>query len=379
MESDSIANVYSEAKSEYMLQLTQYLTPAFFRFYLDLLSKAKDDMKDNPKKYLWQFQNLLAEVEDWNMERVNREVNSISAEVERNGCDFLEDLLTAVFIAHTKVLAAVRLNSKTKNVQISLVKLDRFLFKVFCECSKLLWQSAYLFRENVGSMEKQQNYRQIQNIINDGIKAAIRSLVPVKSVLKDCISTGAGEEEDSDEEEHSAPAPAALEEEPVAAPVVEPEPEPEHSAPTATESEPDAEPKKTTEKELHDLPVVKALVNIQKNDEIITSPRSDPAPAGVPTIIVDSDGSGRKGVIFNEYETIFDVDEHGQIMQPTSFHDIENRAPEPEDDDDDDDDDHVDQIDILEETGVPLGDDDLDDLNDTGVANESPFDDFEPL
>ncbi len=388
MESDSIANVYSEAKSEYMLQLTQYLTPAYFRFYLDLLSKAKDDMKDTPKKYLWQFQNLLAEVEDWNMERVNREVNSITVEVERSGCDFLEDLLTAVFIAHTKVLAAVRLNSKTKNVQISLVKLDRFLFKVFCECSRLLWQSAYLFRENVGSMEKQQNYRQIQNIINDGIKAAIRSLVPVKSVLKDCISSSGVpdvEEEDSEDEEHSsapiAPVPdhvSVPEPEPVSEPVPEPVSEPVSEPVPEQTSIPEAT--KMNEKELHDLPVVKALVNIQKNDEIAQLKPTEPAPAGVPTIIVDSDGSGRKGVIFNEYETIFDVDEHGQIMQPTSFHDIENRAPEPEDDDDDnDDDDHVDQIDILEETGVPLGDDDLDDLNDTGVASESPFDDFEPL
>ncbi len=103
----------------------------------------------------------------------------------------------------------------------------------------------------------------------------------------------------------------------------------------------------------------------------------------VPTIIVDNDdGSGskkRKGVIFNEYETIFDVDEHGQIMQPTAFHELENRPSESEDDDDDDDD-RPDQIDILEETGVPLGDEDLDDLNDTGLnVEESPFDDFDTL
>ena len=211
MESDSIANVYSEAKSEYMLQLTQYLTPAYFRFYLDLLARAKDEMKDEPKRYLWQFQNLLAEIEDWNMERVTREIANINADVERSGCDFLEDLLTAVFIAHTKVLAAVRLNSKTKNVQISLPKIDRFLFKVYCECSRLLWQSAYLFRENVGSMEKQQNYRQIQSIINDGIKAAIRSLVPVKSVLKDCINSqmGDNDHDSSDSDNEEAPAPLA--------------------------------------------------------------------------------------------------------------------------------------------------------------------------
>ncbi len=406
MESDSIANVYSEAKSEYMLQLTQYLTPAYFRFYLDLLAKAKDEMKDEPKRCLWQFQNLLAEVEDWNMERVTREIQSIINEVEHSGCDFLDDLLTAVFIAHTKVLAAVRLNNKNKNVQISLPKIDRFLFKVFCECSRLLWQSAYLFRDNVGSMEKQQNYRQIQNLIDNGIKAAIRSLVPVKSLLKDCMnsdSTNNDHDNDVDSDSDSdietpptnqivkrkkkiisepVPESSTAQEEPETATALE-EPETatalekpetataleEPETVTAALNEPE-----TTDKNITDLPVVKALVNIQKNDE---SPATE-VSTNVPTIIVDSDGSGRKGVIFNEYETIFDVDEHGQIMQPTSFHDIENRPPE-EDDDEDDDHDRPDQIDILEETGVPLGDDDLDDLNDPGMSESVAFDEFENL
>ncbi len=380
MESDSIANVYSEAKSEYMLQLTQYLTPAYFRFYLDLITKAKDEMKEEPKRYLWQFQNLLAEVDDWNMERVTREIQTIISEVEHAGCDFLDDLLTAVFIAHTKVLAAVRLNNKNKNVQISLPKIDRFLFKVFCECSRLLWQSAYLFRDNVGSMEKQQNYRQIQNLIDSGIKAAIRSLVPVKSLLKDCMNQDPNVESDSDSDDEKPepepvsepvpePAPVPI---PVLASAPEPVPEPEPVPIPAPEPEPTPE---TTDKNITELPVVKALVSVSKDEQ-----------QQVPTIIVDNDdGSGskkRKGVIFNEYETIFDVDEHGQIMQPTAFHELENRPPEPEDDEDEDDedDDRPDQIDILEETGVPLGDDDLDDLNDTGLnVEDSPFDDFEPL
>lgn len=388
MESDPIANVYSEAKSEYMLQLTQYLTPAYFRFYLDLIAKAKDEMKDEPKRYLWQFQNLLAEVEDWNMERVTREIQAIISEVEHAGCDFLDDLLTAVFIAHTKVLAAVRLNNKNKNVQISLPKIDRFLFKVFCECSRLLWQSAYLFRDNVGSMEKQQNYRQIQNLIDSGIKAAIRSLVPVKSLLKDCMNQDPTVDSDSDSEEENEQEEIneverkinkkkKIVSEPVAESVAESVAEPVAEHVSEPVSEPVAE-SVTTDKNITELPIVKALVSVSKDES-----ENEVIQQQVPTIIVDNDdGSGlkkRKGVIFNEYETIFDVDEHGQIMQPTAFHELENRPSESEDDDDDDDD-RPDQIDILEETGVPLGDEDLDDLNDTGLnVEESPFDDFDTL
>jgi hypothetical protein len=119
------------------------------------------------------------------MEKVHNEIQRINTNC---GCDYLDDLLTAVFIAHTKVLTAIRLSSNKKKIEINVPKVEHFLFKVLCETSKLLWSSTYLFREDVSSIEKQQNYRNIEQIINEGILQAVRSLVPVKSILKNCIS-----------------------------------------------------------------------------------------------------------------------------------------------------------------------------------------------
>jgi hypothetical protein len=199
MNRDSVLSVYSDARTEYTKQLCVFLVPAYFQFYIDLLEKAKRTMIHEPKRILWQFQNYLNEIHDWNMEKVVNEIHVIQI---NSGCDYLEDLLTAVFIAHTKVLTAIRLSTNNKKVEINIPKVEHFLFKVLCETSKLLWSSTYLFRDGIPGMEKQQNYRNIENMLHEGIVQAVRSLVPVKSILKDFVNhdSASKEEEDSDEE-----------------------------------------------------------------------------------------------------------------------------------------------------------------------------------
>ena len=182
---DSILSVYSDARAEYTKQLCVYLVPAYFQFFIDLLEKSKHTVVNESKKMLWQFQTYLNEIHDWNMEKVNNEIHIIN---KNCGCDYLEDLLTAVFIAHTKVLTAIRLSSNNKKVEITVPKVEHFLFKVLCETSKLLWGSTYLFRDGISGIEKQQNYRTIENILNEGILLAIRNLVPVKSILKSFVN-----------------------------------------------------------------------------------------------------------------------------------------------------------------------------------------------
>jgi hypothetical protein len=197
MSRDSVQSVYSDARTEYTKQLSVYLVPSYFQFYINLLEKAKQMMVNEPKRSLWQFQNLLNEIHDWNMEKVHQEIHTIQ---QNANCDYLEDLLTAVFIAHTKVLTAIRLSSNQKKVEINVPKVDHFLFKALCETSKLLWSSTYLFRDGISGMEKQQNYRNIEGILQEGIMQAIRSMVPVKNILRDVINQDSTNKDDAKED-----------------------------------------------------------------------------------------------------------------------------------------------------------------------------------
>jgi len=340
--SDSILSVYSDARAEYTKQLCVFLVPAYFQFFIDLLEKAKLDMTNEPKRALWQFQNYLNEVHDWNMEKVHNEIHRIHT---NSGCDYLEDLLTAVFIAHTKVLTAIRLSSNKKKIEINVPKVEHFLFKVLCETSKLLWSSTYLFRDGIPGIERQQNYRNIEQIINEGILQAVRSLVPVKSILRDFVNNdggeGAEEDDDSDDdekeeetkevkapEEISIPQPVTIQEpvKPVTEPVVSPD-VPILAAPVITTPAP-------------------VIVEEKVENEIVQQ-------AAPQTIIIDD----KPTVRFGEFDAVFDSDNpHDSDM-----------VYEPKDEDDD-----VPALEILDEQGVPLSEVlDFDDLEERPVEPEN--------
>ena len=105
------ASVYAEAKGEYTRQLCQYIVPAIHSYFLEMLTLAKGQEADVNKQLL-QFQTLMEGIPEWNIDKVQRETQRILISTL---CDYIEELLTAVFIAHTKVLSAIRLTNNRKN------------------------------------------------------------------------------------------------------------------------------------------------------------------------------------------------------------------------------------------------------------------------
>jgi Family of unknown function (DUF5764) len=186
--------VYAEAKGEYTRQLCQFLGPALQTFFLNLLEAAKEREPD-PKKLLLSFQTLLEGISEWNYDKVQRETQNLSMSSQ---CDYLEELLTAVFVAHTKVLSAIRLTNKQRKLQITIPKLEHFLHKTLIECARLLWTNTFLFSSSGTSIERQKNMRLIEALITDGILQGVRVMLPVKSILREYLST---EDTDTEAEE----------------------------------------------------------------------------------------------------------------------------------------------------------------------------------
>lgn len=361
---DSVLSVYSDARAEYTKQLCAFLVPAYFQFYIDLLEKAKQVMIQEPKRVLWQFQNYLNEIHDWNNEKVNNEIHIIFI---NSGCDYLEDLLTAVFIAHTKVLTAIRLSTTTKKIDIKIPKVEHFLFKALCETSKLLWSSTYLFRDGVPGIEKQQNYRTIEGLLNEGVIQAVRSLVPVKSILKDFMygsdTTNDGvTEEDSDEDESD--------EKPIM-PLEKKEDE--------TQLSPDTNKPESINEANNPVIIEESQPAVTEPITLPSSPIQTPTPAPTPvqtpiisqpdvpqTINLDQ----KPSVHFGQFNAVFNLDEpqHSDMIHA----DLDDNVF---------DDEQIPEIEISSEAGIPLSESmDYEDLNasDTKQDAFSP-DDYEEL
>lgn len=356
--SDSILSVYSDARTEYTKQLSIYLVPAYFQFFIELLDKAKQTTINEPKKALWHFQTYLNEIHDWNMEKVNNEILRI---LNNSGCDYMEDLLTAVFIAHTKVLTAIRLSSNNKKIQITVPKVEHFLFKVLCESSKLLWSNTFLFRDGIGSVEKQQNYRNIEQLLNEGIVMAIRSLVPVKSILKDFVNMDVSDTNDTHNDKNDEDSDSEDEDEGVRKGELDNTPIEKSEEMAAMESETvsNQTPNPIIPESVHNqTPEIPELIqNLQETPlatPLITQILQQPSTEQMPQMIYVDE---KPEVQFADFDAVFDTE------NPDGSEMISAK---------DEDDDDTPALEILDDAGIPLSDEmEFDSLDENAPQNIS--------
>ena len=344
-------SVYGEAKGEYTRQLCVFLVPCLESYVLELLEQAKGEAP-NPQKVLWHFQTLLQSIPDWNQDKVVRETEKIQKDCN---CDYLEELLTAVFIAHTKVLSAIRLSTKQKKLQITIPKVDHFLHRLLSESARALWTNAYLFAET-NSIEKQKNLRQVSALLQEAVLQAIRGLLPVKSILREYLHDDEDEELGAEGGSASeaatatataetsaaapeAPAPAAATAEtpaaatadapaPAAATADAPAPAPaatETPAPAATADAPAPAPVAATA----DAP---APAPAAATADAPAAVAAEPPAATQPTINIDT----KPSVSFSQGHVFFD----SNTLEENEIHDIpfaeaENREDDEEDNEED--------------------------------------------
>ena len=178
---------YSEARSEYTKQLATFVVPALIAWFRNLWNRNASDKQ----RCLSLFQNECEEVGNWNMDRIHDEVRAL---IEQSRCDYMEELMTAVFVAHTKVLTAVRLSQKQKKLSITVPKLDHFLHHVFKESARCFWKNAFLFMDNGNVIERQKNILHAESLLNEALTTAVRGLLPVKQILKDYMGEDMEEE-----------------------------------------------------------------------------------------------------------------------------------------------------------------------------------------
>lgn len=224
-------STYSEARNEYLKQLYTWITPSMIQFYRGLWADAL--RTGGNQRVMVVFQERCAEVPKWNQDVIDVHVGKL---LDTCRCDYLEELMSAVFIAHTKVLISVRISTRQKKLQITLPKLDNFLHRIFSECARSFWKAPYLFLEDAKPIEMQKNLLQAEALCNDAIGSAVRSLLPIKNILNEYLSEDLGGEEveavkgggkspvAADAATATATATAAAEAVPVPAPVAAVEP-----------------------------------------------------------------------------------------------------------------------------------------------------------
>jgi hypothetical protein len=183
-------HVLVEAKTEYTKTLISILTPrlreGIFSIFQESLNHCRDTNTTN--QLLVTFQKYLSSIPRWSDYMIEEEFERIQ---RLSKCDYIEDLITAVFVSHTKILTSIRSGSKIKKIDLTIPKPQTFVHKAYIECARLFWKQPYVFilstkyseDMEISKIKQQQNYRECEKIIEEALNETIRRMLPVKSIL----------------------------------------------------------------------------------------------------------------------------------------------------------------------------------------------------
>ena len=185
--------VLVDAKNEYSKQLVQIVSPHLLSGLLTIYDEAYGVCASNKEEDLTMltFQELLGEVPAWNNVMVAEEAERITDESK---CDYLEDIITAVFVCHTKILTTVRVTNKDRKINLKIPSVENFLHQVYIEMARECWKHPYLLNPSeVSKLDYQHNLQVAEDKICACVEATVRKLLPVKDILKEYLA-----EEDDD-------------------------------------------------------------------------------------------------------------------------------------------------------------------------------------
>lgn len=175
-------SIFVQAKIEYTKQLVNTLKPQMYDGIKSIYDDAKEIYKSNSStSLLFIFRTLLEKIPEWNNELILNETDRI---IECSKCDWLDELVTAVYISHTKILMSIG-NSNSNKINLTIPKLINFIHKCYINIAREIWKNPLLFSEDISGYEYQKNMNVIESIICDCIENTIRISLPVKEILKE--------------------------------------------------------------------------------------------------------------------------------------------------------------------------------------------------
>ncbi len=178
-----------DAKQEYTSYLISVLGPSMYNGFRDMYEQAKKLMNGN--SVYKNFQILLSNVPNWNSYLLEKEVGDIEKET---GVDWLDNLITAVFVSHSKILTSVKVGNyrpRTKKIDLKIPDTTNFVHQCYLEASRNFYKNPFLFLDDTKQIKPEdylKNSETCKHIIKESIVSTIRKMLPFKNILNEYLS-----------------------------------------------------------------------------------------------------------------------------------------------------------------------------------------------
>jgi hypothetical protein len=182
-----------EAKQEYTGYLVSTLTPSMYNGFRDIFEQSKKILNGN--SVFKNFQILMSNVPNWNSYMLDKEVSDITKET---GCDWLDNLITAVFVSHSKILTSVKVGNyrpRNKKIDLKIPDTTSFIHQCYVQAAREFYKNPMLFLDDTSVVRPDEilkNQSLAQSIIKDSILSTIRKLLPFRSILNEYLTLDGG-------------------------------------------------------------------------------------------------------------------------------------------------------------------------------------------
>ena len=176
--------VLVDAKTEYTNQLTNLCKSHMYSCIQQLFKLSKQECEENSSDTFSTFQKKLALIPSWDSEKIKNEYDQL---LISSNCDWLDELLTAVFMSHSRILSSVSSKSKQPQVSLDVPTFETFMHQCYIDIARCFWKSPYLFDDTVSSYDYQRNRRDCELMIEKTIGESLRKQLPVKHLLKNYL------------------------------------------------------------------------------------------------------------------------------------------------------------------------------------------------
>ena len=172
-----------DTKNELCAQLMYTLTPCIIEGLRSIFNEAYSVCVENDEetKYLMTFQNFLNNIPKWSSEIVENEKQRI---ITSSACNYLEDLISCVYINRLKSLTSTRVGLQQKKINIDIPDLNKFIHKAYINVARKVYVNIYLFERDIKPLQIQKNNRELEVIVKECILNTIRESIPIEEILR---------------------------------------------------------------------------------------------------------------------------------------------------------------------------------------------------
>ena len=201
---DEIESNFSQTKIEYTKLLIDLVLNNYYDFFNELYNNSKQNLYDK-NTIIHSFRKKLENIPNWNQDIVLKESNLI---LEKINCDYFSDIITAVYLSHTKILTTINKNIKDKKINLIIPKTENFIHKAFINIAREFWKNPLIF-DNINY----DNVKSIENLISESIEYTIRCSLPIKDILKSQLNNKIEQTDPSENIEEETPSQSESKEE----------------------------------------------------------------------------------------------------------------------------------------------------------------------